>query len=261
MGRALLGLCLSVLIATCTVLLVSGVVANADSVQTGKLLVSFDAGLKPSTLPRDRLVPVKVGFKGTFENLDASDTPPLRTMLVRLSRGGRIDSEGLPSCSEARLRGLNSSEALRLCAKAQIGEGTVSSAFRFPDGKRARAKAKLLLFNAPQGILMHLYTTEPLKGTFLVPMTVHRGSGAFGTVLRARFPAIAAGYGYLTGFEMVIHRTFTHRGKRRSYVVASCPAPSEFNRVAFELARVTYTFENGLKVRNAALRSCAVRGS
>jgi len=243
------------------VLLALGVsVSQAQFVQTGKLLVSFDAGLQPSELPRDRLVPVRVGFKGTFENLDASDTPALDTMVVRLSRGGQINSKGLPSCSEEELQGLNSGEALRACGQAKIGEGTASSAFRFPDGKRARSKAKLLLFNAPKGIVMHLYTTEPLKGTFLVPMTLHKGSGAFATVLRARFPKIAAGYGYLTGFEMIIDRKFSFRGKRQSYVLASCPAPKGFNRVSFELARVTYAFRTGLKVRTAAIRTCRARG-
>jgi hypothetical protein len=242
-------------------LAIGATASQADYVQSGKLLVSFEAGLAPSTLPRDQLVPVKVGFKGTFENLDASDTPALKRMVVRLSRGGQIISRGLPSCSEAKLTGLTSAEALRVCARAKIGEGTVSSAFRFSDGERARAKAELLLFNAPGGILMHVYATEPLKGTFLVPMSIHRGSGAFGTVLTARFPKIAAGYGYLTGFEMVIERSFTYRGERQGFVVASCPAPAGFNRVAFELARVTYSFVGGVQVRNTALGSCRVRGS
>jgi hypothetical protein len=235
-------------------------VSQAEFVQSGNLLVSFDAGLKPSALPRDHLVGVKVGFKGSFENLDASDTPALDTMVVKLSRGGQIDATGLPTCQEARLAGLTSAKALEVCAAAKIGEGTVSSAFRFPDGKRARSKARLLLFNTAHGILMHLYTTSPLKGTFLVPMSIHKGSGAFGTVLRARFPKIAAGYGYLTGFEMVIQRSFTYRGQHRDYVLASCPAPAGFNRVSFELARVTYAFRNGVKVQNAAIRSCTVRG-
>jgi len=234
--------------------------SQAEFVQTGDLLVSFDAGLQPSKLPRSTLVPVKVGFKGTFENLDASDTPPLDTMVVKLSRGGQINSKGLPRCTEPRLQGLNTQEALAACGQAQIGSGTASSAFRFPDGQRVRSKAKMLLFNAPRGIIMHIYTTDPLKGAFLVPMSIHKGQGAFGTVLRARFPKIAAGYGYLTGFEMVIQRNFSYRGERQSYVLASCPAPAGFNKVAFELARVTYAFRTGVKVQNAAIRTCSARG-
>lgn len=234
-------------------------VTRAEFVQSGNLLVSFDAGISPSTLPRSELVPVKVGFKGSFENLDASDTPALDTMVVKLSRGGQINSKGLPTCQEARLRGLSSSEALNVCRRAQIGTGTVSTAFRFPDGKRVRSKAKMLLFNARGGILMHVYTTDPLKGTFVIPMSIHKGSGAFGTVLRARFPRIAAGYGYLTGFEMVIDRTFTSHGKRQGYVLASCPAPPDLRKVPFELARVTYAFRNGVRLDDSAIRTCTAK--
>lgn len=239
----------------------AGGYAQAEFTQAGKLLVSFEARIAPSKLPRERLVPVKAVFKGTFENLDASDTPALDTMVVRLARGGKIDSRGLAVCPARRLVGLSSEEALRACGRARVGEGAVHSAFRFPDGKRARSKARLLLFNAAGGIVMHVYTSSPLKGTFLVPMTVHRNGGRFGTVLRARFPEIAAGYGYLTGFEMVIQRSFTYRGQRRSYLLASCPVPPGFGkRAKFELAQVTYAFDNGVKVENAAVRSCAVRG-
>ena len=235
-------------------------VSQAGFTQVGKLLVSFDAGLAPTKLPRDRLVPVKVGFKGTFENLDASDTPALRTMEVKLSRGGSINSKGLQRCPPLKLEGLSSSEAQRACGPAQVGSGTVSSAFRFPDGKRARSQAKMLLFNTSGGILMHVHTTEPLEGTFLVPMKLRKGSGAFATVLKARFPEIAAGYGYLTGFQMVIQRSFSFRGERQSYVEASCPAPKDLNRVSFELAKATYRFVEGPTVRTGVLGSCRVKG-
>lgn len=234
--------------------------SGASFVQVGKLLVSFDAGLAPTKLPRDRLAPVKVGFKGTFENLDASDTPALRTMEVKLSRGGTINSKGLPRCPQRKLENLDSSEAQRACAAARVGSGTVSSAFRFPDGKRARSKARMLLFNAPGGILMHIHTTEPLEGTFLIPMKLRKGSGGFGTILVARFPEIAAGYGYLTGFQMVIQRSFTHRGKRQSYVEASCPAPRDLNGVSFELAKVAYRFVEGPAVRTGVVGRCKVKG-
>jgi hypothetical protein len=235
--------------------------AQAGFVQSGKLLVSFEAGLKPTTLPRDSLVPAKAGFRGSFENLDASDTPALNTMTVQLARGGRIDSTGLPRCSEHRLRGRTSAEALQACRPALVGEGTVRSAVRFPDGHRLRSNSKLLLFNARGEIIMHVYTTKPLRGTFLVPMKVQRGSGAFGTVLKAKFPRIAAGYGYLTGFEMVIDRSYRRDGVRHGFVEAGCPAPAGFNKVAFELAKVTYRFRNGITVKDGVIANCRVEGT
>ncbi|HYH54496.1 MAG TPA: hypothetical protein VD761_10235 [Solirubrobacterales bacterium] len=247
-------------LAVCLVVLGLGSGASrAEFVQSGKLLVSFDAAISPTKLPRDHLVPIKAAFAGSFERLDATDTPPLQTMQIRLSRGGSIVSQGLPRCSEANLRERSSSEALAACRRALVGEGTVRSALRFPDGRRQRSTSKLLLFNASNKIIMHIYAAKPLRGTFLVPMTIRRGSGGFATVLDARFPPIAAGYGYLTGFQMVIERTYSYRGERRSYLLASCPAPQGFPKVSFELARVAYDFGDGTVIRTAAIRSCRVR--
>ena len=234
--------------------------AHAEFIQQGRLLVSFDAGVSPTKLPRRGTAPIKVGFRGTFENLDASDTPALRTMEVRLSRGGRIDARRLARCPRARVGNLTGAGALRACRAALVGRGHIDTAFRFPDGRRGRAKGSLYLFNAAGGILMHVHTTQPLEGTFLIPMRVSRTGGAFATVLRARFPRLAAGYGYLTGFRMVIERRYTYKGKRLSYAVAGCPAPAGFRKVAFELARVTYRFEGGITVRNSAIRSCTAKG-
>ncbi len=247
-------------VALISVFALKGAVVEADFVRSGDLLVSFDADLAPSKLPRSGVAPVKVGFKGSFENLDASDTPALRTMEVRLSRGGRIESTGLPKCSLESLRDRTTAEALSKCRRALVGTGTVGSALRFPDGRRVRSRSKLLLFNTRGGIVMHVFTTEPLRGTFLIPMKISAGSGGFGTVLTAEFPRIAAGYGYLTGFSMVIDRSYSFGGARRSYVVAGCPAPPGLNRVTFELAQVTYRFDGGITIKSGVLRSCSVRG-
>src|SRR5690606_4437572 len=132
---------------------------------------------------------------------------------------------------------------------------------RFPDGRRARSRAKLLLFNAPGGLLMHLHVTRPLEGVFLVPMRLRRARGAFGTRLTARFPKIAAGYGYLTGFEMTIERRFRRGGRMGSYVLGSCPVPPGFGRrINFELAQATYKFAGVPRIEVGAVRSCSVRG-
>src|SRR5680860_132922 len=134
------------------------------------------------------------------------------------------------------------------CGGALVGRGTVNSAISFPDQRRARFGSEMLLFNAPGAVLMHVHTTQPLRGTFLVPIRVIRSDPRRGMILKARFPKIAAGYGYLTGFRMVLNRKFLRAGKRQSYLKASCAAPPAFRRVSFELARVTYTFVDGKRL-------------
>jgi hypothetical protein len=233
-------------------------IASADYVQQEKLLVFFDAGIAPTTLPRDQLKPVKVGFIGSFEHLEGKDVPALQTMTLRLAEGGVIENRGLPRCSKARLAQRSTAAALAACRGALVGEGTVSSAIRFPDGKRQRYSAPLLLFNGGGKILMHIYTTDPLEGTFVIPLQIQKTGGRFGTTLFARFPRLAAGYGYLTGFRMTLRRTYRAQGKRRSYLLAACAAPKGLNKVSFELARVEFRFEGGTRIENASLNRCKV---
>jgi hypothetical protein len=236
----------------------AGGMAQADYVQQGKLLVYFDAGIKPKTLPREELRPVKVGFIGSFENLDGSDVPALKTMTLQLAKGGVVQSAGLDRCTKRRLIQRTSASALSACRAALVGQGFVTTAVRFPDGRRLRSKADLLLFNAGNQILMHIYTTKPLEGTFVIPLHIQKRRS--GTLLSARFPRLAAGYGYLTGFRMTLSRTYSHRGERRSYLQAACTAPKGLNRVAFELAKVQFGFAGGIKVENSSLNVCRVGG-
>jgi hypothetical protein len=229
-------------------------------VQQGRFLSSLSAQIAPTKLPRRGTRPVSLRFGATFENLDGSDIPGLKTMTLKLARGGVLNARGLPRCTPAKLAQRNSSLALAACRRALVGKGTVATALRFPEGRRSRASARLLLFNARGGLLMHIYTTKPLEGTFIVPLKVSPAKGRFGTVLRARFPRIAAGFGQVTGFEMTLQRSFRFAGKKRSYLLAGCPAPRGLNRVAFVLARVDFRFQAGLRIRNSTINTCRATG-
>jgi hypothetical protein len=229
-------------------------------VQEGRFLSSLAAKIAPTKLPRRGTRPVSLRFGATFENLDGSDIPGLKTMTLKLARGGVLNARGLPRCTRAKLAQRNSSLALAACRPALVGKGTVSTALRFPEGRRSRATARLLLFNARGGLLMHIYTTQPLEGTFIVPLKVSSAKGRFGTVLRARFPRLAAGFGQVTGFEMTLQRSFRFAGKKRSYLLAGCPAPRGLNRVSFELAQVDFRFQAGLRIRNSTINTCRATG-
>lgn len=231
-------------------------------VQKGRFLSSLSAEISPTRLPRKGVRPVSLSFASTFENLDGSDIPALRTMTMKLARGGVVETAGLPRCTEAKLRLRTSEEALRACGSALVGRGVVNTAVRFPEGARLRSSGRLLLFNAGRRILMHIYVTEPVEGTFVVPLTIGRASGRFGTTLRATFPRIAADFGQVTGFSMELKRTYRFKGQRRSYLLGGCPIPKAagLNRLAFELARVDYRFDGGLRIRNSSLNVCRAVG-
>lgn len=235
---------------------------RAFFVQRGTFLSSLTAEVSPTTLPREGLRPISLSIASTFENLDGSAIPPLRTMDLQLARGGVIETEGLPRCTEARLRLRNSKEALRACRAALVGRGTIETAVRFPEGARLRASSPLLLFNAGRQILMHVDVSEPVEGNFVIPLELSKGSGLFGTRLRATFPQIAADFGQVTGFSMTMQRAYRFRGERRSYLLGRCPIPrgAGVNRLSFELARVDYRFGDGLRIRNSSINDCRATG-
>lgn len=229
--------------------------------QSGRFLSSLDARIAPTKLPRRGLRPASLRFGSTFENLDGTDIPQIATMTLRLARGGALQTRGLPRCSRARLAQRSARAALAACRGALVGRGTVSTALRFPEGRRSRSTARLLLFNARGALLMHVHATDPLEGVFVIGVRIRRTRGLlFGTELRADFPRIAAGFGRVTGFRMKIHRLYRHRGERRSYLLAGCPATPPRRRVTFQLARADYRFRGGLRIVNSAFASCRVRG-
>jgi hypothetical protein len=230
--------------------------------QKGRVLSSLSAEISPMALPREGLRPVSLRFASTFENLDGKDIPALRTMKLRLARGGTIQNEGLPRCAPRRLEARTAAQALAACGNALVGRGSVSTAIRFPEGARLRTEARLLLFNAGSRLLMHIHATDPVQGVFVVPLRIAKTEGRFGIVLSATFPRIAADFGQVTGFEMELERTYRHGGERRGYLLGGCPIPKAagLNRLAFELAKVEYRFDGGMTIRNSTLNTCRALG-
>ena len=89
---------------------------------------------------------------------------------------------------------------------------------------------------------------------------ISRSKGEFATTLTTNLPDVTSEYGYVTGLSLDLHRTYSYRGKARSYLSASCPAPKGFPGASFSFARVSFGFK-GKTVSPAPLRrSCKARG-
>ena len=84
--------------------------------------------------------------------------------------------------------------------------------------------------------------------------------GLFGTVLSTTLPPSAQDWAYLTHFDMTLQRTYTYRGKQRSYVSAACRAPAGFPGAVFPFAKARYGFDDGREMRTTVVRSCKVAG-
>ena len=121
-----------------------------------------------------------------------------------------------------------------------------------------------MAFNArykhKKAIFAFVETTGRFHTTYTIKFVVKKKKGTYGTSLIAKIPPIASGSGYISSFDLSLKRRYNLRGKKRSYVSASCPLPKGVNRASFPLVRSTYGFEDGTKVRGVLTRECRVRG-
>jgi hypothetical protein len=238
--------------------------ARAEFSQQGRLIVAFDAGLAPKTLPRSTPEPVAVRVAGDVRTAKGAPLPQLRTIAVAINRAGRLYDRGLPSCRLAAIQPATEAGARSLCHRAIVGTGHVALSVRLENQEPFAVKANLLAFNGPRRhgrklILAQVYAQDP-PGAFVLTFTLKRKGGLFGTVMSTTLPPSAQGWAYLTHFDMTLDRRYRYHGKARSYVSAACTAPDGFPGAVFPLAKATYGFDNGQRLTTTVVRSCRVGG-
>lgn len=238
--------------------------ASAEVTQRGNLRVSFTADLTPKALPRRNAAPVAIRIGGRIVTTDGQGPPQLRRIQIQIDRHGRLDRSGLPACAVDRIQPSTNAEALRFCGGALVGEGRFSAKVTLPGQAPFPSRGRVLAFNANVGgrpaMLAHVYGTEPAPTSYTIPFLLSKGNGRYGTVLTADLPPVASGSGSVTGLSMTLRRSFAYRGARRSYLSASCPAPSGFPGAVFALAKASFGFAGGRTLTSTLTRSCEVRG-
>lgn len=238
---------------------------QAEVTQEGDLITSFDGVLAPQTLPRTDPAPIAVTVAGNIKsaNEDAEKLPQLRTIVVGINRAGKLYDKGLPTCAVKRIQPATESEAERICGPAIVGHGHATVQVRLPTQPLFVVKADLLAFNGPRKhgkklILAQIYSQAP-PGAFVLPFTVKRKKGVFGTVMSTTLPKSAQDWAYLTHFDMTLDRRFSYRDRIRSYVSAACSAPAGFPGAIFPFARATYGFADGRSQTTTVYRNCWVK--
>lgn len=245
-------------------LLTGAVAARGELIQQGSLRVHFEGQLRPHALPRERRAPVSVSLEGLVSTSDGTRPPQLREMTIAVNRAGVVSSVGLPTCSAPQLQQTSTEAALRICGGALVGHGRFAANVDFPGAPLIPARGVVLAFNSRlhgrPGVLLHLYGSTPVRAAFVLPFEIsHRRSGRYGAVFSTKIPELASGLGYVTEIEMKIGRTYFYRGKRHSFLSASCAAPAGFPGTTFTLAQTTFTFANGQRLSTGLLRDCRVR--
>jgi hypothetical protein len=254
--------CLGALLAAA--LLLAASTARAELTASGDLFVKFSGGISPSALPREERAPIAVEVAGTVTTLSGERPPALRRISIAINRGGRLDARGLPVCRRAQIQPSSTAEARASCGAALVGGGSFDADVAFPEQPAFPSHGHVLAFNAVIGgkraILAHVYGAEPAPITRLIVFRIRESAGTFGTVLTASVPEAVNLWGYLTHFSLDLHRNFTYRGQRRSYLSAACEAPAGFPGATFPFAHASMTFADGRTLASTLTRSCKVRG-
>ena len=246
------------------VLGLTAALAQAELTARGDLFVKFSGGIAPAALPRDARAPISVSVAGTVRTLSGKRPPALRGISIAINQGGRLDAHGLPRCRRAEIEPSSTAEALARCGPALVGGGSYDADVAFPEQSAFPTHGQILAFNATvdgkRAILAHVYGQEPIPITRIIVFHIHETGGTYGTILTGFLPASLNRWGYLKRISLDLHRNFTYRGQRRSYLSAACDAPAGFPGATFPFARASMTFADGRRLSSTLTRSCKVRG-
>ena len=225
-----------VAVAVAGLTLVVGLTAFAKPhvIRAGNLFLTDDGGIFPSRLPRHSQTPISARIKAAIGTVDGSHPPAVRTLNIDFDKSIQVNAKGLPACSKGKLVAMTTVGAKRACPDAIVGSGEGEVEVAFPDQKPFSATGPIVLFNGGvRGgttlLFGHAYVAVPTPTAVIATVEItriHRGHYGIHTVTQV--PAIAGGAGSVTNFKLAIDRKFTYKGKRRSYLTASCPTGRYF---------------------------------
>jgi hypothetical protein len=237
--------------------------AFAEVAQEGNLRVSFEGKIAPHALPRHGNAPVAVTLGGRIKGVDGAPPPQLRSITIAINRNGRLDTRGLPRCNFHQIQPSTTEEAINACRRSLVGRGTFRARVALPEQSPFPSNGTILAFNGNLHgrpvIYAHIYGTEPLPTSFVLPFEVRRAGGQYGTALVAELPQVADEWGFIRQIGLTLDRSFRYRGRDRSYISAGCPAPKGFRGATFNFAKATFGFEDGRSLSATLTRSCRVR--
>jgi hypothetical protein len=223
---------------------------SADVISGGNYRVHFSGSITPDKLPRVGSQAISVSVKGAVQQLAGPPAPALREFTVSINRHARLSLRGLPVCPLSRIKGSSTTQALNRCRDALVGSGQFTAHINVPDQAPFPSAGRLLVFNSSyrghSALLGHVYGTQPLPTALDMYFRLRQEQkGTFGLTLTATLPDVGEEWGYVTGFEVSLGRSYLFHGRQRSVLVAGCPAPAGFNSAPFTLARGTFHLADG----------------
>lgn len=204
----------------------SPVLTGADG-NTQSIAVSFT----PQKLSKKVAEPVtlNVTTATTTTKPSANNGAPIPAVeaIVDFPKGVTIFNKGYPTCDPGLLQNTSTEAAIEACKKAKIGGGDgtadlVVGEKIFPVGTTITAFNGIPVGGKPV-ILLHTYSQSPIQTTLVLVGTVtNLNKEGYGPRLDVTIPLIAGGQGAITGFHVKIFKTYSYKGKKRSYVSSTC---------------------------------------
>jgi len=232
--------------------------ASGETARAGNMVLTFGGNVAPKKLPKKRFAPITLRLNGHIRTVDGSHPPAARRIVLEFDRNGTLFTNGLPVCKPNQLEARTTKAALRACRKALVGRGQTKAEIEFAGQAPFTASGPLLIFNGPRkgrqpSIVMHVYAAVPAPTAFVVRAKVTNAkSRRFGKRVEIRVPTITGGAGSLTDFTSKVYRAWTHKGKKRSYLIARC-SNGRF------VARGELRFSDGTTLARNVVRSCRAR--
>lgn len=210
-------------------IVVASALAKPEVVRVGNLFLRDNGGISPSKLPRHKQAPISANLNARIGTVDGSHPPAIESVIADFDKSIQVNAKGLPVCKEGQLTARSTAAAKKACPDAIVGSGEGEVEVAFPEQKPFAAKGPIVLFNGGVHggttlLFIHTYVAVPAPTAVIATVKIthiHRGHYGLHTV--SRIPAIAGGAGSVTKFKLTINRTFSYKGKKESYLTASCP--------------------------------------
>jgi hypothetical protein len=232
--------------------------ADAIRLRAGDIVIIGDGGFAPTRLPRHENAPITIHGGGRITTVSGALPPILETIDIEYDRHGAVETAGLPVCHQGQLEATTVSQARAHCRGAIVGKGSGKAIVKFPEQAPIPASSPITIFNGPKvhgnpTVLAHAYLDHPVSTTFIVPVVIERiHKGVYGYRTKATIPKIAGGAGIPISGHLKIGKTWTYKGRKRSYINARC----ENGRLQ---ARGQFRFKDGTFLAGTFLKPCTVR--
>ena len=207
-------------------LVVVGVAAAASNkptiVKVGNLELTFNGGITPTKLPKNKMAPITLNVQGKFRTIDGTHPPALKEFIVETDKNGGIDAKGCPTCKGGAARSSTTKAAEKACPDSIVGKGTTNVEVEFAESKPIPIKQQLVAFNGGTSggkttIFIHAYLTDPVAAAIVTTVKVSKiSNGRYGLKSVAAVPKIAGGSGSVTEFNLTINKKYTSVARRRA---------------------------------------------